>query len=77
MIPGIMNVITNTSAVITTPGYPSAYPENVKECWMRTPSCGHHVQLEFLEFNVSVLFFYKIKYMHFQNWYIFKAKSLN
>ena len=53
--PGVMNVITNTSSIITTPGFPSAYPVNVAECWMRTPSCGHQVQIEFTQFNVSFL----------------------
>ena len=51
--PGLVNVITNTSAIITTPEYPNAYPTNVDECWIRTPSCGHSVQLEFTHFNVG------------------------
>ena len=49
---GVMNVITNATAIITTPEYPAAYPVDVDECWSRVPSCGHTVQLEFTEFNV-------------------------
>ena len=48
-----MNVIFNSSSVLTSPGFPSSYPANIEQCWMRTPSCGHHVQLEFTDFNVS------------------------
>jgi len=50
--PGIMNVITNSSAIIKSPRYPSNYPPNVDECWMRTPSCGYGVKLEFTNFDV-------------------------
>ena len=50
--PGLVNVITNTSAIIATPKHPKAYPTGVDECWIRTPSCGHSVQLEFTSFNV-------------------------
>ena len=62
---GIMNVITNTSFVITSPRFPLNYPVDVDECWMRTPSCGHHVQLEFTDFNVSLLKYYGNQDLHY------------
>ena len=57
----IMNVIMNTTAIITTPGFPSPYPGNVDECWSRAPSCGHSVRLEFTQFNVSFIYLQNIK----------------
>ena len=64
-----MNVVMNTSVTIASPGFPSAYPVDVEECWTRTPSCGHQVQLEFTRFDVSfvelvqlllMLFYYQV-----------------
>ena len=52
-VKGIMNVLTEPNATIKSARFPSPFPPRQDECWMRTPSCGHFVQLEFVEFNVS------------------------
>jgi len=50
--PGIMNVQTEATATIKSARFPSPFPPKQDECWMRTPTCGHFVKLEFVEFNV-------------------------
>jgi len=50
--PGIMNVLTTPSETIKSARFPSPFLPNQDECWMRTPTCGHFVQLEFVDFNV-------------------------
>merc|ERR1712243_30143 len=50
--PGIVNVLMEPTSTIKSARFPSPFPPKQDECWVRTPSCGHHVTLEFLEFNV-------------------------
>jgi len=50
--PGIMNVLGKKSEIIKSARFPSPFPPKQDECWMRTPTCGHSVQLEFVDFNV-------------------------
>jgi len=50
--PGIMNVVTVPEETIQSARYPSPFPEDQDECWMRTPSCGHHVHIKFEHFDV-------------------------
>ena len=52
-LPGIMNVVTESNTTIQSARFPSPFPPKQEECWMRTPSCGHSVKLEFLEFDVG------------------------
>ena len=52
--PGIMNVQTEPNSTISSARYPSPFPPKQEECWMRTPSCGHFVHLEFAEFDVNL-----------------------
>jgi len=50
--PGIVNVLMEPNSTILSAMFPSPFPPKQDECWVRTPSCGHHVTLEFLDFNV-------------------------
>ena len=53
-IAAIMHVITDIPFYLQSPRYPLPYPADVEECWMRTPTCGYGVQLEFEDFDVSL-----------------------
>jgi len=50
--PGIVNVLMEPDSTINSARFPSPFPPKEDECWVRTPSCGHHVTLEFTDFNV-------------------------
>merc|ERR1719431_897421 len=50
--PGIVKVLMEPDSTIHSARFPSPFPPKQDECWVRTPSCGHHVTLEFLDFNV-------------------------
>merc|ERR1711970_283736 len=50
--PGIVNVLMEPDSTISSARFPSPFPPKEDECWVRTPSCGHYVTLEFLDFNV-------------------------
>ncbi|KAF2368216.1 EGF-like domain, partial [Trinorchestia longiramus] len=46
------SIIVDRSGVITSPGYPSAYEENINCSWTLTAPAGHYITFHFLQLNI-------------------------
>lgn len=63
-----MSPSTNTSLIITSPGYPYGYAPNLLVIWTIYTETYHHIEIEFIDVDLSPVRSSSFSYLYFKDY---------